>query len=63
MEIYCVFRTYLKMDDEWDSLVSKSEFYVKFGVDIGRCSYHFNEIWTIYELSVFNGFNGCLAKR
>uniref|UniRef100_A0A6U2QD76 Uncharacterized protein n=1 Tax=Leptocylindrus danicus TaxID=163516 RepID=A0A6U2QD76_9STRA len=59
VEIYCVFRTYLKMDDEWDSLVSKSEFYVKFGVDIGRCSYHFHEIWKISDLSVFNGFNGC----
>ena len=63
MEIYCVFRTYLKKDDEWDSLVSKSEFYVKFGVDIGCCSYHFHDIWTISDLSVFNGFNGCLAKR
>ena len=62
VDIYCVFRTYLKQDDEWDSLVSKSEFYVKFGVDIGRCSYHFYEIWTIYELSVFTVFNGCLAK-
>ena len=39
--IYYVFRTYLKEEDEWDSLASKSRFYVKFGVGIGQCSFHF----------------------
>ena len=52
VEIYYVFRTYLKNDDEWDSLVSKSGFYVKFGVGIGLCSYHFGENWKISDLKV-----------
>ena len=41
VQIYYVFRTYLKKDDKWDSLASKSRFYVKFGVGIGQCSFHF----------------------
>ena len=52
VEIYCVFRTYLKKDDEWDSLVSKSEFYVKFGVVIGRCSFHFDGNRKISDFAV-----------
>ena len=52
MEIYYVFRTYLKNDDEWDSVVSKSGFYVEFGVGIGLCSYHFGENWKISDLKV-----------
>ena len=41
-----------RKDDEWDSLVSKSEFYVKFGVDIGRCSFHFDGNRKISDFAV-----------
>ena len=52
MVIYCVFRTYLKKYDEWDSLALKSEFYVKFGVGIGRCIFHFDGNRKISDLTV-----------
>ena len=52
VEIYYVFRTYLKKYDIWDSLVSKSRFYVKFGVGIGRCTFHVDEKRIISHLTV-----------